>query len=65
VNEPDCTFNKTIYSSGEVERCPSELGKTLAPYLKAVYALLASILPLNAIAIYRSESIFTLLPSKK
>ncbi|XP_062602906.1 transient receptor potential cation channel subfamily M member 2-like [Saccostrea cucullata] len=53
LKEPDCTFNKEMYDSGEMERCPSELGLFLAPYLKAVYALIAIILLLNLlIAMY-------------
>ncbi|XP_056004040.1 uncharacterized protein LOC125661033 isoform X1 [Ostrea edulis] len=53
LKEPECTFNRTLYSSGKVERCPSELGLALGPYLKAVYALFAIILLLNLlIAMY-------------
>ncbi|XP_061170919.1 uncharacterized protein LOC133180400 [Saccostrea echinata] len=53
LKEPDCTLDKEIYNSGEMERCPSELGLFLAPYLKAVYALIAIILLLNLlIAMY-------------
>ncbi|XP_056004039.1 transient receptor potential cation channel subfamily M member-like 2 isoform X2 [Ostrea edulis] len=53
LKEPDCTFNKTIYNAGKIDRCPSELGLFLAPYLKAAYTLLAIVLLLNLlIAMY-------------
>jgi hypothetical protein len=43
-----------VYSSGAVERCPSSLGRFLAPYLKALYVMVAVILMLNLlIAMYR------------
>ncbi|XP_062578087.1 transient receptor potential cation channel subfamily M member 2-like [Saccostrea cucullata] len=53
LTEPDCTFNETEYRDGSQERCPSSLGRFLAPYLKAVYVLTAVILLLNLlIAMY-------------
>ncbi|XP_061170920.1 uncharacterized protein LOC133180401 [Saccostrea echinata] len=53
LREPDCTFNKTLYKSGVMDRCPSEWGLFLAPYLKALYAVIAIILLLNLlIAMY-------------
>ncbi|XP_055999756.1 transient receptor potential cation channel subfamily M member 2-like [Ostrea edulis] len=53
VTEPDCSFDEAIYSSGALERCPSSLGRFLAPYLKALYVLVAVILMLNLlIAMY-------------
>ncbi|XP_052090013.1 transient receptor potential cation channel subfamily M member-like 2 [Mytilus californianus] len=53
LTEPDCTFNKTIYSSGELSRCPATIGLHIAPYLKAIYSLIAVTLLLNLlIAIY-------------
>ncbi|XP_052074324.1 uncharacterized protein LOC127712112 isoform X19 [Mytilus californianus] len=49
----DCTFNKTIYTSGAVRRCPTSMGLHISPYLKALYELIAVILLLNLlIAIY-------------
>ncbi|XP_071146988.1 uncharacterized protein [Mytilus edulis] len=53
MTEPDCTFNNTIYQSGASQRCPTQLGVYLSPYLKATYGLIAVILLLNLlIAIY-------------
>ncbi|VDI33497.1 Hypothetical predicted protein [Mytilus galloprovincialis] len=53
LTEPDCTFNKTIYSSGGLSRCPATIGMHIAPYLKAIYSLIAVTLLLNLlIAIY-------------
>ncbi|XP_052082909.1 uncharacterized protein LOC127720374 [Mytilus californianus] len=53
LSEPDCTFNRTIYESGAEQRCPTELGVYLTPYLKATYGLIAVILLLNLlIAMY-------------
>ncbi|XP_063407910.1 uncharacterized protein LOC134691350 isoform X2 [Mytilus trossulus] len=53
LTEPDCTFNKTIYSSGALSRCPATIGMHIAPYLKAIYSLIAVTLLLNLlIAIY-------------
>ncbi|XP_062599328.1 transient receptor potential cation channel subfamily M member-like 2 [Saccostrea cucullata] len=53
LREPECTFNHSIYTSGNMERCPSALGIFLAPYLKAVYVLITVILLLNLlIAMY-------------
>ncbi|VDI72971.1 Hypothetical predicted protein [Mytilus galloprovincialis] len=53
LKEPECTFNKTIYNSDAVSRCPTTLGLHVAPYLKAIYGLIAVILLLNLlIAIY-------------
>ncbi|XP_061167809.1 transient receptor potential cation channel subfamily M member-like 2 [Saccostrea echinata] len=53
LTEPECTFNQTEYREGSKERCPSSLGRFLAPYLKAVYVLIAVILLLNLlIAMY-------------
>ncbi|VDI71795.1 Hypothetical predicted protein [Mytilus galloprovincialis] len=53
LTEPDCTFNKTIYTSGALSRCPATLGLYVSPYLKALYGLIAVILMLNLlIAIY-------------
>ncbi|VDI19387.1 Hypothetical predicted protein, partial [Mytilus galloprovincialis] len=49
----DCTHNETIYNSGEQDRCPTEFGEHISPYLKAIYGLIAVILLLNLlIAIY-------------
>ncbi|XP_061186810.1 transient receptor potential cation channel subfamily M member 2-like [Saccostrea echinata] len=51
--EPECSFEKVFYSNGTLERCPSSLGRFLAPYLKALYGLVAVILMLNLlIAMY-------------
>ncbi|XP_062575810.1 transient-receptor-potential-like protein [Saccostrea cucullata] len=53
LTEPECSFEKAIYSNGTLERCPSSLGRFLAPYLKALYGLVAVILMLNLlIAMY-------------
>ncbi|XP_048739893.2 uncharacterized protein LOC125648693 isoform X2 [Ostrea edulis] len=53
VTEPDCSFDEAMYSNGTLERCPSSLGRFLAPYLKALYVLVAVILMLNLlIAMY-------------
>lgn len=52
--EPYCTFNRTIYSSGAIQRCPTQLGLNVTPYLKAFYGLIAVVLLLNLlIAMYR------------
>ncbi|CAG2256278.1 TRPM2 [Mytilus edulis] len=53
----DCTDNKTIFNNNDDElrkdRCPTELGLRISPYLKAIYGLIAVILLLNLlIAIY-------------
>ncbi|CAC5421436.1 unnamed protein product [Mytilus coruscus] len=53
----DCTDDKTIYNSTDDElrkdRCPTQLGLRISPYLKAIYGLIAVILLLNLlIAIY-------------
>ncbi|XP_052074168.1 transient receptor potential cation channel subfamily M member-like 2 [Mytilus californianus] len=53
LREPECTFNKTIYNSDAVPRCPTTLELHVVPYLKAIYGLIAVILLLNLlIAIY-------------
>ncbi|XP_063397476.1 transient receptor potential cation channel subfamily M member 3-like [Mytilus trossulus] len=53
ITVPDCTFNKTVYDSGALQQCPSQLGLYLVPYLKAFYGLVAVILLLNLlIAMY-------------
>ncbi|XP_052083007.1 transient receptor potential cation channel subfamily M member-like 2 isoform X1 [Mytilus californianus] len=50
---PDCTFNRTLFDSGALQRCPSQFGLQLVPYLKAFYGLIAVILLLNLlIAMY-------------
>ncbi|VDI79732.1 Hypothetical predicted protein, partial [Mytilus galloprovincialis] len=50
----ECTHNKTIYDRGILQRCPSDLGVYVTPYLKAFYGLLAVVLLLNLlIAMYR------------
>ncbi|XP_062589580.1 transient receptor potential cation channel subfamily M member 5-like, partial [Saccostrea cucullata] len=36
LEEPECSFDEKVYSSGSLERCPSSLGRFLAPYLKAL-----------------------------
>ncbi|CAG2195097.1 MIB [Mytilus edulis] len=52
---PHCSFNRTIYESEALPRCPTQLGLRLTPYLKAFYCLIAVILLLNLlIAIYSS-----------
>ncbi|CAG2225125.1 unnamed protein product [Mytilus edulis] len=53
---PDCTFNKTIYEIGVLERCPTQLGKLLTPYLKAVYCLVAVVLLLNLLIAMYSDT---------
>ncbi|XP_071146987.1 transient receptor potential cation channel subfamily M member 2-like [Mytilus edulis] len=53
LTEPDCTFNRTMYESGILQRCPTTLGVHLTPYLKALYGLIAVILLMNLlIALY-------------
>lgn len=53
VTVPDCTFNKTVFESGALQQCPSQLGLYLVPYVKAFYGLVAVILLLNLlIAMY-------------
>ncbi|XP_061190728.1 transient receptor potential cation channel subfamily M member 2-like [Saccostrea echinata] len=56
LTEPDCSFNQTEYREGSKERCPSSLGKAVAPYLKAVYVLIAVILLLNLLIAMYSHS---------
>lgn len=57
ISVADCTFNKTIYTSGALSRCPTTLGVYVSPYLKALYELIAVILLLNLlIAIYRLDT---------
>ncbi|CAG2225437.1 TRPM3 [Mytilus edulis] len=54
ATEIDCTSNRTIYEMGILQRCPSDLGVYVTPYLKAFYGLLAVVLLLNLlIAMYR------------
>ncbi|XP_071179495.1 uncharacterized protein [Mytilus edulis] len=53
LREPDCTFDKTAYTNGVLERCPETLGVYLSPYVRAIYGLIAIVLMLNLlIAIY-------------
>lgn len=54
VIPPYCTFNRTIYQDGALQRCPTQLGLYISPYLKALYGLIAVVLLLNLlIAMYR------------
>ncbi|CAC5385236.1 MIB [Mytilus coruscus] len=54
LSEPHCTFNRAVYESTDIQRCPEQLGVYIAPYLKALYGLIAVILLLNLlIAMYR------------
>ncbi|XP_063404322.1 transient receptor potential cation channel subfamily M member 2-like [Mytilus trossulus] len=53
LTPPYCTFNRTIYPGGALQRCPTQLGLYISPYLKALYGLIAVVLLLNLlIAMY-------------
>ncbi|CAC5426523.1 unnamed protein product [Mytilus coruscus] len=56
ATEPDCTFNRTIYESGILQRCPSQLGLYVTPYLKAFYGLIAVVLLLNLLIAMYSDT---------
>ncbi|VDH96910.1 Hypothetical predicted protein [Mytilus galloprovincialis] len=53
---PHCSFNRTIYESEALPRCPTQLGLRLTPYLKAFYCLIAVILLLNLLIAIYSDS---------
>ncbi|CAC5385202.1 unnamed protein product [Mytilus coruscus] len=52
----ECTHNKTIYDRGILQRCPSDLGVYVTPYLKAFYGLLAVVLLLNLLIAMYSDT---------
>ncbi|VDI37294.1 Hypothetical predicted protein [Mytilus galloprovincialis] len=56
LSEPHCTFNRTVYESTDIERCPEMLGVYIAPYLKALYGLIAVILLLNLLIAMYSDT---------
>ncbi|CAG2218205.1 TRPM2 [Mytilus edulis] len=53
---PYCTFNRTIYQDGALQRCPTQLGLYISPYLKALYGLIAVVLLLNLLIAMYSDS---------
>ncbi|XP_076086026.1 transient receptor potential cation channel subfamily M member 3-like [Mytilus galloprovincialis] len=56
ATEIDCTSNRTIYEMGVLQRCPSDLGVYVTPYLKAFYGLLAVVLLLNLLIAMYSDT---------
>ncbi|VDI08563.1 Hypothetical predicted protein [Mytilus galloprovincialis] len=52
----DCTSNRTLYEIGPLQRCPTQLGLYITPYLKAVYGLIAVILLLNLLIAMYSDT---------
>ncbi|XP_052082915.1 uncharacterized protein LOC127720376 isoform X2 [Mytilus californianus] len=56
LSEPHCTFNRTVYESTDMQRCPAQLGVYLTPYLKALYGLIAVILLLNLLIAMYSDT---------
>ncbi|XP_052082922.1 transient receptor potential cation channel subfamily M member 3-like [Mytilus californianus] len=52
----ECTNNKTLYERGVIQRCPSDLGVYVTPYLKAFYGLLAVVLLLNLLIAMYSDT---------
>ncbi|XP_063408793.1 uncharacterized protein LOC134692272 [Mytilus trossulus] len=56
ATEIDCTSNRTIYEMGILQRCPSDLGVYVTPYLKAFYGLLAVVLLLNLLIAMYSDT---------